>query len=358
MSGHWPPDWEDSEEEFPEEADQPDATALTSGGEALLSEVAAYLASVPAPVLPDAVEARINAALAAEAATRADHAATRADHAVPADTSRKLGPTPKRARVRRRWGGGRPHLDSLSRQLLIVGSLVVCLLLAGLVVTLSHSSSSSSSYSSLAGGPAAGANHGAASSSGVSSADEPGSSARSSAGRVAPTPSPFFASASSTSPNGPRATTAVPRKSASASAPSASASASSASAAASSASASLAPTASATAPTTPTAVPTAAPTASVSFVVTASGTKYQAATLAPQVQARLYAPHRSGASPSAALLGCVSHLTGGQAPLLVDQATYQGSPAYIIAISSQAWVVGLGCTAAKPELVTSVPLAG
>jgi hypothetical protein len=93
-------------------------------------------------------------------------------------------------------------------------------------------------------------------------------------------------------------------------------------------------------------------------VVTASGTKYQAAALASQVQARLYAPHRSGASPSAALLGCVSHLTGGQAPLLVDQATYQGSPAYIIAISSQAWVVGLGCTAAKPELVTSVPLAG
>ena len=347
MSGHWPPDWEDSEEEFPEEADQPDATALTSGDEALLSEVAAYLASVPAPVLPDAVEARINAALAAEAATRADHAAPQADRAAPADTSRKLGPTPKRARVRRRWGGGRPHLDSLSRQLLVVGSLVACLLLAGLVVTLSHSSSSSSSYSSLAGGPAAGANHGAASSSSVSSAGEPGTPARSSAGRVAPTP--FYASASSTSPNGPRATTAVPRKSASASASSASAS---------SASASLAPTASATAPTTPTAVPTAVPTASVSFVVTASGTKYQAATLAPQVQARLYAPHRSGASPSAALLGCVSHLTGGQAPLLVDQATYQGSPAYIIAISSQAWVVGLGCTAAKPELVTSVPLAG
>ena len=36
-----------------------------------LSEVAAFLASVPAPVLPGAVEARISAALAAEAAARA-----------------------------------------------------------------------------------------------------------------------------------------------------------------------------------------------------------------------------------------------------------------------------------------------
>jgi hypothetical protein len=77
------------------------------------------------------------------------------------------------------------------------------------------------------------------------------------------------------------------------------------------------------------------------------------------VQASLNAPGKSlGTNPSAALRGCVSNLTGGQSPRLVDQATYQGSPAYIIATSSRAWVVGLGCTAADPELVTSVPLAG
>ena len=35
--------------------------------------------------------------------------------------------------MKRRWGG-RPHRDFLRRQLLVVGSLVVCLLLAGLVV--------------------------------------------------------------------------------------------------------------------------------------------------------------------------------------------------------------------------------
>jgi hypothetical protein len=77
------------------------------------------------------------------------------------------------------------------------------------------------------------------------------------------------------------------------------------------------------------------------------------------VQGRLNTPGTSsGTNPSAALRGCVSQLTGGQSPRLVDQATYQGSPAYIIATSSRAWVVDLGCTAANPELVTSVPLAG
>jgi len=43
---------------------------------------------------------------------------------------------------------------------------------------------------------------------------------------------------------------------------------------------------------------------------------------------------------------------------LVDRATYRGEPAYVIASSTRAWVVGLGCTAAKTELVVSVALAG
>jgi hypothetical protein len=322
MSEHWPPEWEDTEEEFSEQADQLDAAA-----EAQLSEVTAFLASVSVPTLPDTFEARISAALAAEAATRADHSAL-------ADGSRKLGPKPKRARVKRQRGSGRSWRD-FTRPALAGASVLACLFLVGLVITLSHSSSSSSSYSSLAGAPAAGSNQGAA-----SSAADSGTSAKSSGVRAVPAPSPVSASASSTSAHGTRATTAVPRKSAQASA--------------SSASASLAPTAPAPTPTTP--APTS--TASVSFVVTASGTNYRAATLASQVRARLNASGGSGASPSAALRGCVSYLTGGQSPRLVDQATYQGSPAYVIATSSQAWVVGLACTAAKPELVTSVPLAG
>src|ERR1700726_1469956 len=98
MSGQWPPEWEDQEEESSAAADQLDTEA-----EARLSEVAAYLASVPVPVLPDAVETRINAALAAEAAG-----------------SRALGPAPARARVRRHSGrrhsgGGRGRGGFLPR---------------------------------------------------------------------------------------------------------------------------------------------------------------------------------------------------------------------------------------------------
>jgi hypothetical protein len=128
--------------------------------------------------------------------------------------------------------------------------------------------------------------------------------------------------------------------------------------------------------------------ASPQFLVTVSGTKYQAATLAAQVRARL--SHSSGTStspskvpgpiatssaaapgassssgqssvgiaqaPTTALHACVLHLTGGQPPRLVDRAAYQGKAAYIIATSSHVWVVGLGCTAANAELITSVPL--
>jgi hypothetical protein len=59
------------------------------------------------------------------------------------------------------------------------------------------------------------------------------------------------------------------------------------------------------------------------------------------------------------LRGCVLHFTNGAAPKLVDQATYnQGTPVYVIASATRVWVVGLGCTAADPELIASVPLAG
>src|SRR3984885_2072906 len=108
MSGHWPPEWEDPEEEFSAETDQLDATVSAEAGEERLSEVAAYLASVPVPVLPDAVETRINAALAAEAAG-----------------SHVLGPAPARARVRRHSGrrhsaGGRSRRDFLRRPVVAV----------------------------------------------------------------------------------------------------------------------------------------------------------------------------------------------------------------------------------------------
>ncbi len=289
MSGHWPREWDDSEEELPGEADQLDAEA-----EARLSEVAAFLASVPAPAMPDAVEARISAALAAEAATRAEPAA-------PADDSRKLGPSPARARVRRDRSGGGPRRRFRVRPGMAAGSLVVALVLAGLGYGLSHASFTTSSSSAAAGSAAE---------------PEAGTSRVAGSGAEGPAAVP-----SAAVPGAEHAATGAP------------------------------------------------------FVVTVSGTRYQQATLAEQVRAKLadYGAHptlgtpvpaasASAASatvtPDSALRGCVLHLTNGAPPRLVDRATYRGEPAYVIASSSRVWVVGLGCTAAEPELVASVPLAG
>jgi hypothetical protein len=98
------------------------------------------------------------------------------------------------------------------------------------------------------------------------------------------------------------------------------------------------------------------------FAVTASGTNYQSATLARQVRAQLARPAKTAAppaaeaAPSAQLSACVLHLTGQMRPSLVDRATYQGKPAYVIAVTNWAWVVGTGCTASNPELIASVGL--
>jgi hypothetical protein len=115
-----------------------------------------------------------------------------------------------------------------------------------------------------------------------------------------------------------------------------------------------------------------------SFRVIKSGTSYRQATLAGQVHDTLAGQPAAGvtapgprstapvngsvaptySSPTAQLRGCVLHFTGGKPPKLVDRATYQGTPAYIVASASRVWVVGLGCTSAKPELIESVALAG
>jgi len=92
------------------------------------------------------------------------------------------------------------------------------------------------------------------------------------------------------------------------------------------------------------------------FVVTASGTRYEPPTLAAQVRAELARPAKSGTKPSASLAACALHLTGQARPGLVDRATYQGKPVYVIAVANWAWVVGPGCTASNPELMASVGL--
>jgi len=148
-------------------------------------------------------------------------------------------------------------------------------------------------------------------------------------------------------------------------------------------------------------------TLSSAFMVTDTGTRYQEATLQTQVSARLAgqvpvggarpsqsaltgsmpialspalpgtwmtkpasAPPASGSpglpgalpglevAPSRSLVGCVMHLTGDVRPELVDRATYQSRPAYVIAIPDEAWVVGVACTATRPALMASVRLGG
>jgi hypothetical protein len=61
-------------------------------------------------------------------------------------------------------------------------------------------------------------------------------------------------------------------------------------------------------------------------------------------------------TPSRSLVGCVMHLTGDTPPEFVDRATYQYEPVYVIVVPDEAWVVGIGCTAARPALITSVRL--
>lgn len=111
----------------------------------------------------------------------------------------------------------------------------------------------------------------------------------------------------------------------------------------------------------------------VVFLVTVSATRYRKSTLGAQVRGQLagqvpspvitnLAGNQDGPAnttfvPSPSLVGCVLHLTKDVPPAFVQRATYQAEPAYVIAIPDRAWVVGLACTAARPALITSVVLA-
>ena len=305
--------------------------------------------------MPGSVEARISAALAVETAARAGITApasgdahgdriARSDGPVQSDGSLKpegaadarvLGPAPARARVRRRDRQERrrerevrkifePRRKRDVRTVLgkfVIGPLAVCLLLAviGLALSRGGLSSSSSAPSSGTVGltPAAGA---------------PASSA--------PAASSGFGNASAAS----GALAPGPASSASAPAP--------------------------------------------GFAVIHSGTSYQRATLAQQARLQVFDAHApemgpgtaptanspspapsatsapvssaspTSSAPTAQLRACVLKVTGGVLPQLVDRATYQGTPVYVIASSNRVWVVGLGCTAARPQVIASVPLAG
>jgi hypothetical protein len=324
MSGQWPPEWDDPDDST-EEAGRPDAET-----EAGLSEVAAFLASLPAPVMPGSVEARIGAALAVEAAARSGIATPASGDAKGNGTAtsdgttkpdgaagaRVLGPAPARARVRRREMRKvfEPRRQRDMREVLgkfVIGPLAVFLLVGIIALGLSRggSSSSSSSSSSSANSAAAAPQAASAASSASASGSGPGKSG-SAAGAAAPVPS------------------------------------------------------------------VSAAASEADFTVTQTGTSYQRATLAQQARAQVLAARArasdsttapssptfsvstANSAPTAQLHACVLAVTGGVPPKLVDRATYQGTPAYVIATSSHVWVVGLGCTAARPQVLASVPLAG
>jgi hypothetical protein len=249
-----------------------------------LAAVTTMLASAPEPAMPDAVESRIMAALATEAAPVTE--ASPVTEAAPStaakrDTAlRPAGGDGGGSRRRPRGGRSGPGNRWL-RPAVLASAAAACLVLFGGVYGITHlssGSSSSSAASSAAGSAAAGSE-----SSPLAGGQAPGT-------RLEP-----------------------------------------------------------------------ADSASAAFTVTASGTNYLPATLAPQVRAQLARSAKTAlpaaeAAPSAQLSACVLHLTGQRRPSLVDRATYQGKPAYVIAVTNRAWVVGTGCTANNPQLIASVGL--
>ena len=270
-----------------------------------LDAVASMLASVPAPAVPDEVERRIAAALAAEATARQTEGTAR-QGATPSAGRRRhrrpsgaAGPSGAPGSGRRR--AGRPRRF---RPVMTLVPVAACLLLAGFGYLLSNIGGSS--------GPGGA----------VSAASAPSASSAPAAGAVPRLPAEGSGTAGS-----------VPRES---------------------------PTAAGLEPANGTGA---------GFDVITSGTMYRRATLDVQVRHQMAVqeagrsaagePVASGGhTPSQTLIGCVLRVTGTASPSLVDRATYQGKPAYVIAVPTRAWVVGLGCTASNPEQITSIPLAG
>jgi hypothetical protein len=123
-----------------------------------------------------------------------------------------------------------------------------------------------------------------------------------------------------------------------------------------------------------------APLPTAKLHLTASGTDYQPGKLASQVTSvlsRQFLGQDAGTSgtkqttPSSASSGtedqlraCVTQITGGTPPRLVDQARYQGRPATIIVQAAasgqpqQVWVVGPACSAGHPDLIAHTELTG
>ena len=394
MSGQWPPDWEDSDTGLPDEWTDSDAALDPEA-----SEVSLFLASVPSPMLPASFEARISAAIAAEATARADGTASAgarsaetdpagADSAGPESAGRESAGPGFAGAKSAGPGFARAELDG-------AGSAGAGVAAAGTgdAKATDRSSSQEVSPTAAESGPATAARHRRRRTSAAS---------RSAAAKSRPAGS---------RPDGRRRRFRLPSSGVTAtlvvflviagfavvltqlgggfsSGSESNGSGTSAQGVASSSASASSRHAASVRPVPLYEGPSGQP------VVIQSGTRYQGSTLVRQVREQLNAlvtptggvPSASGpniasataepagsasvpaaSSPSASaaagaaprgLAGCVTHLTRGVTPALVDQATYDGIPAYIIATSDRVWVVRRGCTAADPRQITSASLSG
>lgn len=108
-----------------------------------------------------------------------------------------------------------------------------------------------------------------------------------------------------------------------------------------------------------------APTAGPPFRVLQSGTDYRAADLGAQIGDLLHAPQAHSAAVTAGprLRECVYAVTQGRTPELVDEADYEGKPAYVIAARGDqpgkwnVWVVGTHCSADDPDVLKTLESA-
>lgn len=101
-----------------------------------------------------------------------------------------------------------------------------------------------------------------------------------------------------------------------------------------------------------------------------SGTNYRAGQLKTQVEAVLLSAGGTGTAPkpshlangAAALTSCLKRVAGNQRPLLVDTARYNGRPATIIVLTTasaktrRVVVVGPGCSATRTGLITTTTI--
>lgn len=105
----------------------------------------------------------------------------------------------------------------------------------------------------------------------------------------------------------------------------------------------------------------------VPFTAVRTGTAYTSAKLGSQVAAALSKQvsgvQRALSAPDGTLSACVTRVSAGKIPMLVDSATYEGQAATVIALPAadgghaDVWVVGARCSAADPDVLAHRQIA-